>query len=73
MPHFHTLFESRHVPIRTEALSTYVAVYESLLSSFGVAGANVMNGFITGLRVAQRGIIASAVADFNRSAGVYER
>lgn len=71
MPHFHSLLESRHVPIRTEALGLYVSVYESILSLFGVAGANVMNGFITGLRQAQRGIIAAAVADFNRSAGVY--
>lgn len=69
MCQFQQLFEARHVPIRNEAQSLYVAVYESMVGRYGMAGANVMNGFIGGLRPAQRSIVAAAVADFNRSAG----
>lgn len=70
MSQFQQLFESRHVPIRNEALALYIAVYESIVSFYGTAGANVMNKFIMGLRPAQRGIVSAAVADFNRSAGM---
>jgi hypothetical protein len=69
MCQFQQLLESRHVPIRNEAQSLYVAVYESMVGRYGMPGANVMNGFIGGLRPAQRSIVAAAVAEFNRLAG----